>query len=51
MIVREKKAWKKPALLIHGDVAKITAQVVKPKQLGADDDFGISGISDGPCPP
>ena len=46
MIVLPKKVWKKPALLIHGDVAKITAQVIKPKELGSMDDFGIAGITD-----
>ena len=41
-----KKTWNAPKLSVFGDVEKITMQkVIKPKQLGSSDDFGINGIS------
>jgi hypothetical protein len=39
-----KKLWETPELVVFGAVEELTQQV-KSKQLGSEDDFGISGIS------
>jgi hypothetical protein len=38
------KNWESPQLFIHGNIEKITAQLIKQKQLGGLDDFGVPGI-------
>jgi len=40
-----KKVWTAPTVTVYGNVEAITEQV-KPKKLGASDDFGVSGVSD-----
>ncbi|MEA5567929.1 MULTISPECIES: hypothetical protein [unclassified Anabaena] len=40
-----KKVWTVPTVTVYGNVEAITEQV-KPKKLGASDDFGVSGVSD-----
>ncbi|MEA5567930.1 MULTISPECIES: hypothetical protein [unclassified Anabaena] len=40
-----KKVWTAPAVTVYGNVEAITEQV-KPKKLGASDDFGVAGVSD-----
>ena len=42
----EKKEWHTPVLTVYGDVKELTLQIVKAKQPGSVDDFGVSGISD-----
>lgn len=43
---RSQKDWVAPELTVYGNVDHLTLQVVKSKQLGSSDDFGIAGISD-----
>jgi hypothetical protein len=45
--MKTQKNWTSPRLTSHGSVKEITAQLVKPKQLGSSDDFGVSGVADG----
>lgn len=40
-----RRDWVAPELTVYGDVDRLT-QVVKPKQPGTIDDFGVAGISD-----
>lgn len=40
-----KKNWSAPALMSHGRIEELTEQIIKDKQLGSSDDFGINGIS------
>ena len=44
----KKAVWSTPELTVHGSVEQITQakKPIKPKSLGAKDDFGVVGISD-----
>ncbi len=41
-----RRTWIAPKLTVHGSIAEVTQQVVKPKRLGFKDDFNVPGISD-----
>ena len=44
-LANQKKAWHTPTVVVYGTVEDLTL-LIKPKQPGSVDDFGVTGISD-----
>lgn len=44
MTSKIKKTWTSPSLTVYGDVTAQTKQMIKPKQLGGVDDFGVPNV-------